>query len=50
MTEENKSLRGKILDLDDENKKLKKQMKTLQAHIEAQEDYKLKVKKLENEL
>lgn len=29
LTEENKSLRAKIMDLDDENKRLKKQMKQL---------------------
>jgi len=29
MTEENKSLRQKIIDLDDEGKRLKKQLKTL---------------------
>lgn len=33
MTEENKSLRQKIMDLDDESKRLKKQLKTLQVTI-----------------
>ena len=37
LTEENKSLRAKIMDLDDDNKRIKKQMKQLQNMIENKE-------------
>ena len=46
MTEENKSLRQKIIDLDDEGKRLKKQLKTLQVTIGEQNQLQLKVTQL----
>lgn len=46
LTEMNKSLKAKVFDMDDELKRHKKQMKTLQATIEAQNELSVKFNKL----
>ena len=50
LSEENKSLRIKLQDFDDDNKKFKKQLKQLQLTIETHQDNSHLIQKLQNDL